>query len=503
MKGWLEMQEIIDKQKVIEQELRRRCDEGNYTLENPMIVVNPFGNTPLSAIMYFTSNVIGMLNVDVEGICGQISVVEGLNQVVVAGLKANKKNRVKYNICTNGQDVQRYEQWIMTEQLPKEYPKITFTVIQKDKISDGLIALTLGRSEGVKTTMTLYTLLDNEGIVRWLYTGTAVHVFRQLSSGNLLVDAPKSSGICGAYTSAGLIEMDLVGRIIKFYPVIYGMHHDAYELPNGNILTITQRENTKQDIIAEIDRKEAKIIKEWDFSKILDPNRQTVIDKISVNHPLDWLHMNAVVYDEVDDALIITARNQSCCVKINKQTSEIIWIIAPKEEWNDRLDKYVLTPENKEDVCWAPHAPVIVNRDEVMLFDNGNFRSYNIELAKHAFENYSRAISYKIDIDKKTYKATWQYGKERGNALYCPYLGSVDNLNNKNSLVCFGGITKDIFGGPIDDMKSDRMKNEITIIEATNNYPSEVVLEIKIKDKNICTNEGYKCYRASKINLYK
>ena len=34
------------------------------------------------------------------------------------------------------------------------------------------------------------------------------------------------------------------------------------------------------------------------FSKILDPNRETVIDKISVNHPLDWLHLNSLVYDD-------------------------------------------------------------------------------------------------------------------------------------------------------------------------------------------------------------
>ncbi|MGL5352607.1 MAG: aryl-sulfate sulfotransferase, partial [Clostridium sp.] len=92
----------------------------------------------------------------------------------------------------------------------------------------------------------------------------------------------------------------------------------------------------------------------------------------------------------------------------------------------------------------------------------------------------------------------WQYGKERGNKLYCAYLGAINLLANSNKLLCFGGITRDIFGNPIDDMKSNRMKNATTIVEVCQN---KVVFELRIEDNDITTANGYKCYRADKIHI--
>ena len=98
-----------------------------------------------------------------------------------------------------------------------------------------------------------------------------------------------------------------------------------------------------------------------------------------------------------------------------------------------------------------------------------------------------------------TVNQVWQFCKERGNELYCAYLGAVRILENNNRLICFGGITKDILGNPIDDMKSNRMKNQITIVEISK---GKVVFEVKLRDTDITKPIGYKCYRAEKINLY-
>lgn len=67
--------------------------------------------------------------------------------------------------------------------------------------------------------------------------------------------------------------------------------------------------------------------------------------------------------------------------------------------------------------------------------------------------------------------------------------------------MCFGGITKDIFGGPTDDMKSNRMKNEVVIVETTGDMPAEVVFEMAMKDRDITKPLGYKCYRCEKITF--
>ena len=252
--------------------------------------------------------------------------------------------------------------------------------------------------------------------------------------------------------------------------------------------------------MVEIDRNTKEVINEWDFRKILDFNRETVIDKISVNHLLDWLHLNSLVYDEESNSIIASSRNQSTVVKFDKDTSEIKWILAPHYGWNDELKKYLLKPiGNDFEWSYAQHTPSLTKDGNLVIFDNGNFRSYELEKAVLAHNNYSRAVEYEIDEENMTVNQVWQYGKERGNELYCAYLGAVRILENNNRLICFGGITKDIFGNPIDDMKSNRMKNQITIVEISK---GKVVFEVKLRDTDITKPIGYKCYRAEKINLY-
>lgn len=78
-------------------------------------------------------------------------------------------------------------------------------------------------------------------------------------------------------------------------------------------------------MLIEIDRKSREVIKEENFKEILDFSRETVIDKIYVNHSLDWLHLNSVVYDKKSNCIIASSRNQSMVVKFDEDTSEIKW----------------------------------------------------------------------------------------------------------------------------------------------------------------------------------
>lgn len=495
------MEELLNKQREIIENIEIKYEEGRYTESNPLIVLNPFSTCPLSALIKFRTEEECSVTVFIEeDIKKEFKAIKMNHEIPILGLMENKDNCIRL-VCNYKNNKQKeFVHYVKTPKLPKGYPNIELVTCDESHMYDGMIAMSLGRSEGVKTVEHLYSIIDNKTRVRWIYTGTSCHVFMRLKNGNIIVDAPISSGICGAYTTAGFIEIDMLGKIINFFPIKYGLHHDVIELPNENFLAITQRENTKQDLLVEIDRKSKEVINEWDFREILDFNRETVIDKISVNHPLDWLHLNSLVYDEESNSIIASSRNQSTVVKFNKDTSEIKWILAPHYGWKEEFRKYLLTPIG-DDFEWnyAQHTPSLTSEGNLVIFDNGNFRSYKLEDAVLAHNNYSRAVEYQINEENMTVKQVWQYGKERGNELYCPYLGAVRILENNNRLICFGGITKDIFGNPIDDMKSNRMKNQITIIETTG---EKVVFEIKLKDTDITKPIGYKCYRAEKISLY-
>ena len=495
------MEALLKKQSEIIINIGEEYKSRDYTEENPYIVLNPFENCPLSALIKFhTDEECSITLIVEEDIKKEFKEFKKEHELPILGLIANKENIIRV-VCNYRNNKQKeFIHYIKTSELPLGYPNIELIQCEESSMYGGMIAMSLGRSEGVRTIEHLYSIIDNKARVRWLYTGVSCHVFMKLKNGNIIVDAPISSGICGAYTAAGFIEIDMLGKIINFFPIKYGLHHDVIELPNGNFLAITQRENTKQDLLVEIDRKTKDVIKEWDFREILDFNRETVIDKVSVNHPLDWLHLNSLVYDEESNCIIASSRNQSTVVKFNKDTSEIIWILAPHYGWCEKFNKYLLNPVG-DDFEWsyAQHTPSLSDNGNLVIFDNGNFRSYKLEDAVLAHNNYSRAVEYKINEKDMTVEQVWQYGKERGNELYCAYLGAVRILENNNRLICFGGITKDIFGNPIDDMKSNRMKNQITIVEVAKD---KVVFEIKLKDIDVTKPIGYKCYRAEKISLY-
>ncbi|MGL5353339.1 MAG: aryl-sulfate sulfotransferase, partial [Clostridium sp.] len=437
------MDNLLMKQLEVIENIEKVYREKNYSPISPYINLNPFGVCPLSALIKFSTKEYAAVTIlvgkDIKKYYNEFKLE---HEIPLIGLFADSNNKIEIICAYKDGTEEKYTHNILTEPLPSEYPKLNLVERNKEEMSQGMISMSLGKSEGVRTTKHLYSIIDENAKVRWLYNGVACHVFSKLKNGNLIVDAPISSGICGAYTAAGFIEMDFLGRIINFFEIPNGLHHDVIELPNNNFLAITQRENTKQDLLVEIDRGTKKVIKEWDFREILDFERQTVIDKISVNHPLDWLHLNSMVYEEKSNCIIASSRNQSTVVKFNKDTSQIKWIFAPPYNWKEEFKKYLLKPigENFE-WTWSQHTPVINEEGNLLIFDNGNFRSYDIQNAVLAHNNYSRGVEYKIDEENMTVEQIWQYGKERGNKLYCAYLGAINLLDNSNKLLCFGGIT--------------------------------------------------------------
>ena len=233
------MLEIMNRQQEIKEAIWETYSQHNYTIQTPFFSLNPYQVCPLSGLLMFFLEQSGALEIEVYDQHYAYELEKGHQELPILGLKANKDNEVKLRITYKDGTKATSNLNIKTSPLPESYPAIEVRVSNKVQMEEGLFSLSLGRSEGVKTIEALYSIVDEKGEVRWLYTGMTAHVFRKLKNGNLIVDAPISSGICGAYTSAGFIEMDFLGHIKAFYRLPNGLHHDVYELPNGNFLAIT------------------------------------------------------------------------------------------------------------------------------------------------------------------------------------------------------------------------------------------------------------------------
>ncbi|MGL4738313.1 MAG: aryl-sulfate sulfotransferase [Cellulosilyticaceae bacterium] len=497
------MERIYKQQEEITGRLEKEYAQGVYSFDKPYIRLNPYGLTPLAAMIKFPLSDVTCFKIIVEGeYTYTLDAAEQEQELIIVGLYGGKRNRVVLQAMMSGGKTHVTEIEIETDALPEAFSYLDVVTYNREKVSNGWISMCLARADGSRPYGNLYSIMDYDGHIRWYYLGKSWYLFKKLKNGHLMVDSPISEGEYEKYSPIGVVEMDYIGRYHDFYHMPNGSHHDVCELPNGNLLALTQHAHTVEDVVVEFDRKTKQIIETIDFNDILDPMRQPVIDKEVINDERDWLHLNSVSYDERDNGIVVSSRNQSLVVKIDKETRAIKWILGPHDNWQEKYKKYLLQPvgENFE-WSWSGHT-AIINNDHILLFDNGNYRSFAFEQAVLAGSNYSRGVEYHLDLEKQQISQVWQYGKERGFELHCPFLSGLSLLENNNRLMCFGGTAKDRFGNAVDDMKSPRVKNRVYIVETTGDEMAEVVFEVRFIDHDRLTSQGFLCYRADKIVLY-
>ena len=468
-------------------------------IEQLDFTLDPYSRTPLAGLLELELDRECLLEVNTRGqdnndLIKKYDVPSSSFSVPVLGLYAGTTNQVVITVTDPAGLKSQEALFITTAPLPQIYPGAEVLVSEPDEMEPGMILVYLkkyinGLTNGTKP---LACIIDPYGKVRWIYLDDFSTSFQRLQNGNWLIGSPE-----------GAFEMDMLGNRTGNRWDIPHVHHDIVELPNGDFLALSEHDDSVEDVVLEISRQDSRIIKEWDFKSILDPSRP-----MAPYHPNpnDWLHLNGMDYDPVDDAIIVSGRNQSAVVKIDRQSGEIIWILGNHENWPEEYQKYLLTPvgENFE-WQWGQHAPMLHPDDHsrIILFDNGNERSYENPLP--AMENYSRGVEYRVDEERMEVYQLWQYGKQRGRELFCPYICDADYLiRTDNRLMSFGGITRNLNGNSSEIFNEETgsiipVKNYTHIIESDIN--GKVVFEVIFADKSL-SFAGFRSYRAHKLSIY-
>lgn len=389
------------------------------TLDNAYVKVNPYGTSPLTALMIFKTDKAAKVTYTVVGKTDNTSItntVKGYqttHQVPIVGLYANYSNQVQV------------------------------TLTYKD-----------GTTEQKMFTIKTGKLLavDADGNIRWYSTLYSRHTFVQLSNGHLLIQN-RTNGNKGSYNV--LSETDYLGRIYRRYrfsdklgkssleQYITAVHHDALELPNHNLLvTISGGDKYAEDVIVEIDYKTGKTVKVIDFKKLLPSSMYRNYNSTTTKGgKIDWLHMNSLYYDQKTGNLLVSARNQDITMSINYKTGKINWIYSGKKKssWPKKYRSKLLTPTKGTKITGGQHDLTLLSdkngKLKVLLYDN------NIDVTNGDSKTsgkYSQAVQYTIDTKKMTIKQTWSYGKSLGKANFMRVIGSAQRLSNGNTLIDFG-----------------------------------------------------------------
>lgn len=437
------------------------------------LTLNPSGLSPLTGKLNYTSPVPGQFTITIKGQDGPNSDYRnayndfGTNhEVPVYGLYENHSNEVTFTF-TNGDGL----------------PRRSFTMSAvTDDIADSLFSATVvmnnlpAEDQSFLFLSAANAAIDNYGRIRWYYTGgEAGAILRKNSKGNLIGISSQSSA--NNYHGDHFLELDLFGNVINKIALPNLVHHDVWEMPNGNYLIGTSTTfpdfndgNPDEDLIVELDPATGNIVKEWDLNQIMDPNRPSF--DVTGTRPDDWNHNNSIKYYEQDNSILISCRNQNAVLSIDYTTSEINWILGIPVNWENQFQSKLLSPTNIADSAawfWMQHAPVFKQNGDLVLFDNG----LNRTVLTNETVDYSRAVTYSIDENSMEVTQVSEYGKNRP-SIYSRIMGDVDEL---------------FFNDQSHIMITFSMSRTIVIIDDSNNE----VFEVTTSSPN---------YRSEKINLY-
>lgn len=466
----------------LQEELEKDFQTEGFTIDNPQVILNPYNNSPLSALVIFDTKELVAPKLTIKGKDQHSTFTHLFNNntrhyLPVYGLYPNQNNE----IIIEYKDIKKVIN-IQTDPLPEDFILPEEVYADKTKLQNDLYFFTPS-SKG-------YTCAyDINGDVRWYITNYALWKIDRLENNHLLVSTERP--INAPYYMSGLYEIDLLGKIYNEYSLPGGYHHDYYELPSGNLLIATDdfesAAGTVEDIIVEIDRNTGNIIKTFDLKNILNMED----GKSESWSAYDWFHNNSVWYDDKTNSITLSGRHQDAVINIDYDTQKLNWIIGDSTNWSAEYQKYFFTPINDLEWQWSQHAAMITPEGYVFVLDNGNNKSKIEAEYIPASESYTRGVMYEINTDEMTIKQIWQYGKERGSEFYSPYISDVDYLGENHYLVHSGGIVYqngEIQNSPAGMINADRLVSNT--VELLND---EIIFEIKLPTNN---------YRVEKMSLY-
>lgn len=466
-----------------EYEIEKKFKVNGYTLDNPNIILNPYGNSPLTALVLFETEQELDVKVTITGKDKLTTYTHTFSKakehyLPIYGLYADSNNKIIIECGNNKKEI-----YIQTEKLPENMILPTSIKADKSKLTNDLYFYTPSSSG--------YTVAyDVNGDIRWYLTNYALWKIDRLQNGHLLVSTERL--INNPYYMTGLYEIDLLGKIYTEFSLEGGYHHDYYEMENGNLLVASDdfnnEDGTVEDYIVELDRTTGKVIKTFDLKKVLNME-----DGQSENYTsYDWFHNNSVWYDKKTDSITLSGRHQDAVINISYQTGELNWIIGDSTNWSSEYQKYFFTPVGDNfEWQWSQHAAMITPEGYVFLFDNGNNKSKNKDEYVDASNSYSRGVMYKIDTENMTIEQVFEYGKEKGSSFYSPYISDVDYLDKNHYIIHSGGIV--YVDGKNSNQPAGFSKGAKLVSDTVELLNNEVIFEIILPTNN---------YRVEKMSLY-
>ena len=504
------------------------------TLENVLVIPDPFGTAPLSAWIGVWSLEVRDIALQIQDVAKSASLIEqtitlevGANLVPVLGLVPATDNRVA--ILIDDLEVANY--LLTTPPLPatdSAEVQLGFPIINVTQPVTNTVSLAPGFYFITHFDRYNYAL-DQNGIVRWYVTQDFPSFnFVRIANGHFLATSEAKA------TYLNMYEFDMMGQLHRFYVLDNQFHHSIWQWDANTVIAPSEYTSgrpdalkSNEDGVSVVDLTTGLEIAYYDMALILDPSRTPRPTGTAPGEEptvSDWLHINQSYVNTTNNLLISSGRHQSAVFGVSLENESLQFIMSTHEDWAEQYQPYLLTPvdndgmplydfsrpadiqaANRDFWTWGQHNVVEIANDdpgivEFMVFDNGNFRSRNDENSLLPPDNYSRVVHFVIDLNTMTVKRPFEYGKELGSRGYSSCVSAKEIQSNGNIVVHFGDCTFDENGRAISCQPGD--SDVIDPQEGTEAMGNLLLQEIDAETKSVLfeatMTSGY--YKNADVN---
>ncbi len=359
--------------------LLQLTQEGNYTLESPLAILNPFGTGSNGLYLYFGTNnptkVQYTVSVEDESIADYTAWAnnageDGFSRVqefLLIGLVPGEENTVTLTAYNRQGAQTQSASFTIDMPEPTSGYDVTLETVDGDsaqELSNGLYyAMGIGGQYG-------YTFFyDNDGVMRYEMVLEGYHSDRFLWDGD--------GSLITCVGSTKVARLNRFGQVTQVYDLgTYELHHDINWGPEGTILALaTDLEGeTVEDQVLQIDLESGEVTHIVDFTQVLQSYYENT-RPVQATDPFglwsegewDWLHLNSLQYDESDNSIIVSSRETSTIIKCALgEEPQIVWMAGNPDFWEGTdFAQYSLEAQGDFSYQYGQHDVELMSSEEV------------------------------------------------------------------------------------------------------------------------------------------
>lgn len=408
----------------------------DWTADNPLIVLNPYGTGSNSLYLYFKTNhatqVTYTIHVDDDSIPDFTATAADsggeeytkTHEFQIIGLVPGYTNEVTLEMTGSWGNVRQTVTFSVD--MPKTQSGYDTALdstegTSGEELSDGLYALMR-----VNGYLGYGFFFDNSGILRYEMVLEGYGMDRIIFYEDDIITS----------VSAGkLARINNLGKAEQIFELDgYLMHHDLGMGDNGEILVLAEEDGAEavEDLVISVDIETGEVTELIDFKEVLseyfDMTRPVTVtdDFFWQAGEWDWIHLNSLQYMEEDDSLIVSSRETSAIIKVTDihGDPETDWIVGDERVWEDTV---------YSDLCLEQSGDFIPQYGQhcvEYLYDGEDEGVYYLAVYNNNYWSINSRDDFDLDVDESV--GTDLYGS--GDETSQVYIYKIDETARTYSL---------------------------------------------------------------------